>query len=569
MLPGLRFHKVRGGIACVTPSGSRMPDTAARACARPGGVQLSAPFDPMIMMKSNAINSWPYAGVTVACLAASATLATAADWPQWGRDPGRNMYSPARDLPASFEVGKFKKGTEEVDMATTKNIRWVAKLGSSTYGNPTVANGRVFVGTNNETPRDPKIQGDHSMVYCFDEKTGEFLWQLAAPKLGAGKVSDWEFLGICSSPTVDGERVYVVTSRCEVMCLDVNGLSNGNQGFQDEGQYMAGPGQPAIEVGPKDADILWVYDMREELGVFPHNVTSSSVLILGDRVFATTSNGQDWSHLNIPAPNAPTLVCLDKKTGEYLGEELSGIGERIMHCNWSTPAAGTVNGKEAVIFGAGDGQLYAFDPAPVALEDDPEIKKLTEVWRYNAVPKRYFEHKYPHPEGPSEIIATPVIYKNRAYVGIGQDPEHGEGVGHLVCVKLDQKGEVARDKALWTSDLIDRTISTVSIDPDTGLLFVGDYTGYVHCFDAETGEQYWKYDAKAHLWGSTLVADGKVYFGDEDGDLVILPARKEFDPKNDKPLFEAMFPGPIYSSPIEANGTIYLATMTHLYAIGQ
>ena len=505
----------------------------------------------------------------LAALSLIPLLAPAADWPHWGRDASRNMYSPAKNLPASLEVGEFKKGTEDVDMATTANLRWVAKLGSSSYGNPTVSNGRVFVGTNNETPRDEKIKGDHSMLYCFDETTGGFLWQLAVPKLGAGKVSDWEFLGICSSPAVDGERVYLVTSRCEVMCLDVNGQANGNQGFQDEGKYMAGPGSPALDVGPTDADILWVYDMREELGVFPHNVASSSVLVHGDKVFATTSNGQDWSHLNIPSPRSPALVCLDKLTGEYRGEELSGISERLMHCNWSSPAVGSVNGADAVIFGAGDGWLYAFDPSPKALEDDPEIRQLPERWRYNVVPERYFEHKYPAADGPSEVIATPVIYKGRAYVAIGQDPEHGEGVGNLACLELDQKGEVARDKAVWTFDKINRTISTVSIDPETGLLFVADYSGYVYCLDADTGQLHWTYDTKAHIWGSTLVGDGKVYIGDEDGDLVILPAQKDFDPAQDKPLFETMFPGPIYSSPIEANGVIYLATMTHLYAIGK
>ncbi len=494
-------------------------------------------------------------------------LTPAADWPQWGRDGSRNMYSPVTNLPAEFEPGDFRKGTEEVDMATTRNIRWVAKLGSSTYGNVTVCNGRVFIGTNNETPRDEKIQGDYSMIYCFDEKTAGFLWQLAVPKLGAGKVSDWEFLGICSSPAVEGDRLYLITSRCEVMCLDVNGMQDGNQGFQDEAQYMAGPGKPAIEVGPGDADILWVYDMREELGVFPHNVASSSVLVQGDRVFATTSNGQDWSHLNIPSPQSPSLVVLDKATGEYLGEEMSGISERLMHCNWSSPTQASVNGEEAVVFGAGDGWLYAFDPAPVPLEDEPEIKKLPELWRYNVVPGSYTEFKYPAADGPSEIIATPVVYKDRVYVAIGQDPEHGEGAGNLVCLELDQQGEVASDKALWTFDQLHRTISTVSIDPKTDLLFVADYSGYVYCLDATSGELYWRYDTKAHIWGSTLVADGKVYVGDEDGDLAVLPATKDFDPVKDEPLFEAMFPGPIYSSAIEANGVVYVATMTHLYAI--
>lgn len=500
--------------------------------------------------------------------ALTACSLNAADWPRWGRDASRNMYSPAKDLPADFDIGKFKKGTEEVDMATTKNIRWVAKLGSSSYGNTTVADGRVFIGTNNETPRDPKIKGDYSLIYCFDEETGDFLWQLSVPKLGAGKVSDWEFLGICSSPDVDGDRAYIVTSRCEVMCIDVNGMADGNQGFQDEGAYMAGPGKPALEVGPNDGDIIWIYDMREELGVFPHNVASSSVLVHGDKVFATTSNGQDWSHLNIPAPLSPSLIVLDKNTGEYVGEEASGISERLMHCNWSSPAAGKVNGVEAVIFGAGDGQLYAFNPEGKADEEDPEIKILPELWRYNCVPKAYLEYDYPHADGPSEIISTPVVYKGRAYVAIGQDPEHGDGVGNLVCVELNQSGELSADKALWTFDGINRTISTVSIDPKTGLLFAADYSGYVYCLDAETGELYWRYDTKAHIWGSTLVADGKVYIGDEDGDLVVLPAKKDFDPKEDEPLAEVMLPGPIYSSAIEANGAVYVGTQTHLYSIG-
>jgi outer membrane protein assembly factor BamB len=273
-------------------------------------------------------------------------------------------------------------------LATTEKVKWVTKLGSQTYGNPTVANGRVFVGTNNETPRDPKHQGDRGIVYCLDEETGEFYWQLVVPKLGAGKVSDWEYLGICSSPAVEGDRVYLVTSRCEVMCIDFNGMEDGNDGpFKDEGQYMVPQGEPAVEVSSTDADIIWKYDMRAELGVFPHNITSSSVLVVGDRVYATTSNGQDWSHHNIPSPFAPALVVLDKNTGELVGEEASGISQRLMHSNWSSPAYGEVDDQGMVIFGAGDGFCYGFDPKPVKGEQGYMI--LPELWRYDCVPKEY------------------------------------------------------------------------------------------------------------------------------------------------------------------------------------
>ena len=134
---------------------------------------------------------------------------------------------------------KFKPGTEEIDPANLENFRWAVKLGSQSYGNVTVAQGRVFIGTNNENPRDPRHQGDRSILMCFDEKTGELLWQLVVPKLASGKVNDWESLGLLSSPTVEGDRVYAVTTRCEVLCLDIYGMANGNDGpFMDEARYV-------------------------------------------------------------------------------------------------------------------------------------------------------------------------------------------------------------------------------------------------------------------------------------------------------------------------------------------
>ena len=74
---------------------------------------------------------------------------------------------------------------------------------------------------------------------------------------------------------------------------------------------------------------------------------------------------------------------------------------------------------------------------------------------------------------------------------------------------------------------IHRSLSSVSIDPASGLVFIGDLSGFVHCLDAETGKFYWTYDMKAHMWGSTFVADSKVYVGDEDGDFTVLAASKE------------------------------------------
>ena len=503
-----------------------------------------------------------------------ACSAMAQDWPQWGGTTARNMYSPGKNVPERFTRGKstevkIKVGTEEIDSANLINLKWAAKLGSQSYGNVTVAHGKVFVGTNNENPRNPLHTGDRSILMCFDEKTGELLWQQVVPKLASGKVNDWESLGLLSSPTIEENRVYVVSSRCEVLCLDINGMANGNDGpFKDEAKYVVkdvilDKGKPTerpappIEPGPKDGDIIWRYDMIDELGVFPHNASNCSTLLVGDLIYVVTSNGQDWTHSNIPSPNAPSLIALNKRTGELAGEDDAKIGPHIFHGLWSSPSTAVVNGRQLIFYGGGNGVCYAFDATPVKDGDSSFLKKL---WWFDCNPPERKKIKYPDAEGPSEINATPVFWKNRIYVAVGQDPEHGEGVGNLTCIDATKTGDITQTGKIWSYDKIHRSISTVSITPE-GLLFVADFSGYLYCFDAETGKLYWNHDLKAHVWGSTLVSDGKVFIGDEDGDLAVFAASKE-----KKLLSEINLGAPVYSTAVVANGVLYISSNTHLFA---
>ena len=484
------------------------------------------------------------------------------DWPMWGRTPDRNMIGEAKNLPVNVEPGDYVSGTDDIDPSTTENVLWVAKLGSQAYGNVTVAGGKVFAGTNNESPRDPKQLGDRGVLMAFNEDTGEFEWQLLIPKLGAGKVSDWEYVGLCSSPAIEGNKVYVVTNRGEAVCLDLNGLANGNDGpFQDEANYMSADGNP-VELSKGHADILWIYDMREELGVFPHNVSSCSPLVVGDLLYVSTSNGVDWSHNNIPAPFSPALVALNKTTGELVGEEASQVSERVLHASWSSPAYGDINGTPLIIWGGGDGICYGFEPKPVVGSEGYEI--LNEVFRYDANPPEYRMKegkpiKYATYPGPSEIISTVVVHDNKAFALIGQDPEHGDGVGMLSAIDASMKGDIT-GKAIWTYKDIGRTVSTPSIY--NGMIFVAEYDGDIHCLDLDTGKVNWVHATDSRIWGSTLVADGKVYLPNEDGQLVVLAATKEKEE-----LATVEFFTPIYSSPVVAKDVLYVATQTHLYAL--
>jgi len=491
------------------------------------------------------------------------------EWPGWGRNGENNMMSPATGIPSDFTAGEMDENGE---VTGAKHARWVTKMGSQAYGTATVSGGRVFIGTNNEEPRIDSVKGDHGVVMAFDEETGEFLWQLSVPKLGAGKVSDWEFLGICSSVVVEGKYGYVVTNRGEVLCLDVYGMSDGNDGpFTDEAKYQNGGLEKLAEAEPAEldentADIVWGYDMRSELGVFPHNVTSSSVVLTEDHVFVSTSNGVDWSHINIPAPYSPCFVALDKETGALAAEEASGIGENIMHCNWSSPAFyPELGGNPTVVFGAGDGFTYGFHATEFDAEEDggETYHLMRELWKVDCCPEEYrFDEngepiKYATYPGPSEIISSPVVYEGKVYAAIGQDPEHGPGVGALTCI--DPSKGTGQDAIVWQFKEVGRTISTPSVVD--GLVYIADYAGRIFCLDAETGEKYWEHDTLSHIWGSTLVVDGKVFIGNEDGELVILKAGKEFEE-----IGIVTYPAPIYATPVVANGTMYVMTQTHLYA---
>ena len=453
-------------------------------------------------------------------------FARAADWPMWGGEPTRNMVSEETGMP------------EDWDIKSGRNIRWVAALGSQSYGNTVVSEGKIFVGTNNELVRNPALTGDRGVIMAFRESDGKFLWQATSTKLAAGRVNDWPEQGVCSSPAVVGDRLYYVSNRCELVCLDTEGfLDKENDGpFTDE--------EDKAEI---DGDVIWKLDMVEELGVFPHNLATSSPLVVGDLVFICTSNGVDESHINIPVPLAPSFIAVNRHTGEVVWEDDSPA-ENIVHGQWSSPAYGVVNGKPQVIFPGGDGYLYAFEP---------ETGK--KIWWFDCNPKG---SEWKGGRGTkNNLIATPVVYDNKVFIAVGQDPEHGEGAGHLWAIDATKEGDVTDSAVVWHYDFR-RTISTVAIQ--NGLLFAANLTGFLHCIDLETGKKYWEHDLLAAVWGSPYLVDGKLYIGDEDGDVTVLAASKE-----KKVIAEMNMGNSAYGTAVAANGVLYIMTRSDLYSIAK
>ena len=455
-------------------------------------------------------------------LLAGAAGANAQDWPMWGGTPDRNMVSESSaPLPAEWDVDGGR------------NVRWVAALGSATYGNPVVAGGRIFVGTNNEALYDEETAGDKGILLAFDAATGEFLWQMVSDKLLSGRVNDWPYQGVCSSPLVEGDRLYYVTNRGELLALDVQGMANGNDG----------PVTDEARQSPTDGDVLWRLDMIEELGSFPHNMANSNPVAYGNLLFVNTSNGHDESHVNPPSPLAPAIIAVDKRTGELVWQA-NHVGENLLHGQWSAAGVAEVGGVTQVIMGEGDGWVRGY-----AAETGETL------WWFDTNPK---DSAWPRTR--NNVISTPVIVGDRLFIANGQDPEHGEGVGHLYAIDATQRGDITEMGRLWHYDTIRRSISTAAVKD--GILYLPDFSGFLHALDVETGEPLWVHDTFAAVWGSPVIADDKLYLGDEDGDVVVLrPGPAE------EVIAEMNMGSAVYSSAVPANGVLYIASRNQLFAL--
>jgi outer membrane protein assembly factor BamB len=495
----------------------------------------------------------PYAASVALVAGMSVRSVPAADQLQWGERFSRNMVSAETGLPATF------------DPETGANVKWKVSLGTSTYSTPVVADGRLFIGTNNERPRDPRVRGDRGVLLCLDERDGRFLWQFSTPRRGPTNYWDWPRIGICSSVTLEGDRAYVVANRGEAVCFDVRGMADGNGGpFDAEGALMARPGDPPLEPGKADADVLWLTDLTKEAGVRQHDGAHGVFVIHGDYLYVNTSNGLNDRHNAIGNPKAPSLVVLDKATGRIVAREREGISTRIFHSTWGSPSLGEVGGRPLVFFGGGDGVVYAFEPYPGGGAEAKEPAALKLVWRCDCDPDAPKEniHRYIRNRkvSPSNIKSVPVFHGDRIYVTYGGDVWWGKNEAWLKCIDATKAGDVTRSGVLWTYPLRQHCMSTPAVHD--GLVYAADCGHTIHCVDAETGKAVWTHDAEGGMWASPMVADGKVYIGTRRGLLWILAAgrRKQV-------LASVRLDGPVNATVTAANGVLYIASMKTLYAV--
>jgi outer membrane protein assembly factor BamB len=493
----------------------------------------------------------------VAAIGLASSPSFAGDQPQWGEKFSRNMVSSETGLADSF------------DPASGKNIKWHVPLGTQSYATPIVAGGKVFIGTNNDLPRDPKHKLDSGVLLCLNATDGSLAWQLISPKIEADKYMDWPHTGWQSPPSIEGDKVYVVSNRGEVMCLDLKGLANGNDGpYKDEGKHMSPRGIGEEVVNPTDGDILWLFDMVKGAGIWPHDAAHSSILIDGPFLYLNTGNGVDNTHKKIRRPDAPSLIVIEKATGKLIAMDDEKIGDKIFHATWSSPCLAEVNGKRQIIFGGGDGIVYSFEALDhsFTLPNGSAPAKLKKIWSFNCDPDGPKGDIHPYSGNrrisPSNIMTMPVFYEGRIYVTAGGDFWWGKRKSWLKCIDPTKEGDITKTGQVWSYSMETHCMSTPVIKD--GLAYISDAARNVHCIDIKTGEAVWNQKTNGEMWASPMVADGKIYIGTCKGDFWILAAGRE-----KKVLCQTSLGAQVSGTATAANGVVYIATMKDIWAIGK
>jgi outer membrane protein assembly factor BamB len=473
-----------------------------------------------------------------------------------------NMVSDAKDLPADLDKAE---------------VLWKLEFRAKfLYGQPVVVGDRVLVGSDSRALVEAERYGKaRAGLMCLDRKTGKRIWQMAFAPKGPW----WAGHGVTSTPWVQGDRVYFLSADGQAVCMDLDGLADGNDGpFTDEARFLG-----VDSLADYEGDIIWIYDFSRKHRIKAHDSHSSDPLIVdGMFIFAT---GQAAGVKPTPAwtkkkdiekwkyEHRPNLLALDKESGELIAQDHLDIPV-IYHGQWSSPALLERGGRRVIVWGDGYGRLHGFDMP------DREAGEIPLLWSLDLVPSEYRmkdgepiafpRHGTPNPEkmvGPTHVIAKPVVRDGKIYISTGRDHYYTGRIkgrigttGAFWCIDASDPADITAEDMLWETRLY-ATHSTASVTDD--LVYVADGGGYLHCLDTKTGSTVWTHDLGHDVTcRSQLLADGKVYVGTDREQYFIFSAGRE-----KKLLYEGKVDGRS-ATPGAVDGMLIIATPEGITAFG-
>ena len=362
-------------------------------------------------------------------------------------------------------------------------------------------------------------RGDEEVVWALSESDGTEVWMRP---LGPALQQQWPQSkeGPGCTPTVDGERLYVLGMSGALACLRV-----------------------------ADGAIVWQRNLKADFGGVPPMWNfRESPLVDGDKLICT------------PGANDATLVALDKLTGEVIWKHQPPAGSAPEKEESEAP-----RGRRGGFGFGGPGSGAAYS-SPIAIDFGGKrqyvqmtAKALVGV---NASDGALL-WEYSKPANGMGINCTTPLYRDGI---VFASSAYGAGGG---AVKLSAKsdGAIEAIELYFTKRMQNHHGGVILVD---GCLYGangGNGGGNLICIDFQTGDVFWdERSGKQRIpKGSIAYADGRLYYRTEEGTMLLIePSRERYIERGrfEQPDRTEV---PAWSHPVIANGKLYVRDQDVLY----
>ncbi|MEZ6066859.1 MAG: PQQ-binding-like beta-propeller repeat protein [Planctomycetaceae bacterium] len=436
----------------------------------------------------------------------AAEAAAPADWTYW-RGPQMNGNSTETGLPDSWDP----EGGEG------SNLVWKrADLGSRST--PIVMNGRVYTLCRDK----PETREEGEKIVCVDLATGETVWE-----------QRWNVY----LSDVPDTRVAWSAVTGDPQTFEVADPANpGKQRTIPPRVYALGVSGLFQCFNANTGEVLWSHSMHEEYGLLStYGGRTNFPLVVGDNVIVSAVI-IGWGENAKPNHR---YIAFDKYNGQPVWFE--GTRPLPEDTTYSAPVLGTFNGQLSMVFGGGDGVVYAFQP-----------RTGKKIWEY--------------PLSERGVNTSPLIYNDHVIIGHSEENIGATEMGALVCLNGADGTEVWKNVEMFVG-------KSPPIIAD-GLLVACEDGGRLMVLDPANGKELFNRKVDTMMRGSPLYADGKLYVLSANGRWWIFKINKEGEGENLKVDLEEVHKLRLNGeegngSPIAANGKLLIPTSGALYCVAR
>ena len=339
------------------------------------------------------------------------------------------------------------------------------------------------------------------VVLCFDRLSGKMLWKRAVFRAPLETKNSLNSFA-SSTPVTDGKLVYVTF-------LEVGGRTVDSRNTSRPRPVT--PGRMVVTAYDFEGNCRWQARPGEFVSV--HGYCSSPILHKDLIIVNGDHDGDSY------------IVGLDKATGEVV---------------WKTPREHKTRSYVPPIIREIDGytQMVLSGSLCVASYDPTNGSRHWKI------------------DGPTEQYVASLVYDGKLFYMTAGFPTY-----HVMGIRPDGRGNVTDTHVAWhVTDARCYVPSPVVVN---GYLFIADDRGTANCYEAATGERFWKERLGKHFSASLLTAEGLVYFLADEGVMQVVRPGPTLDIVEENVLGERC-----YASPAISQGNMYVRGAEHLYCIG-